>query len=159
MHSGIKGKYLITESVAKHTWLGSLGRLIDKDGSELELAQSWITSTNTCTTNHICRTQDLLLALPDEGLIFALIVRAQLPLFVLQLNKLLKLNMSGAICDLLVQSQERNARIQSLTGFSCKTDNLQACGMYLLRQLIHGNVGGCTNEHLTRVHLRQMVND
>ena len=67
--------------------------------------------------------------------------------------------MSGTVCDLLMQCQERDARIQSFTGFGSEADNLQTRGMDLLRQLIDGNVRGCADEHLTRVHLCQMVHD
>ena len=62
------------KSVTRRTGFSSLSRFIDKDGSELELAQPRVASTNACTANHICCAQDLFLALTYESFVFALVV-------------------------------------------------------------------------------------
>lgn len=145
--------------VSQLTWLRGLRSLIDEYRAELEFTETGIASTNTSATDHISHTKNFLLALADESLVLAFIVRAKLPLFIFQLDELLKLGVSSIVGDLLMKRQERDGRIKSFARLGCEADHLEAGGVDLFRELINGNVGGGANENLARIHLRQMIHD
>ena len=91
-----------------------MGCLINQYRSELELAQSRVTRTNASATYNIRSIQDLLLALANKSLVLPLVIAAQLALLRLEHDQLLQLDVSRAVRDLLVQSQERDTRVEGL---------------------------------------------
>lgn len=143
----------------RHTRFGGLGRLVDQDGPKLELAQSRIASPDTGAADDVRGAENLLLARADEGLVLSLVVRAQLALLVLELDELLQLEVHGVIRDLLVERQEGDGGIQGLARLCGETDDFEARCVYLLGELIDGNVGRGTDEDLAGVHLGEVVDD
>lgn len=141
------------------TWLGSLSSLINQYSPEPQLAQPRVTRSDASTADHVRGGQDFLLALPDQGLVFSLIIAAQLSLFVLELDQLLQLNVHSAVGNLLMQGEETDAAIESFSGFGGETDDLQSGGVDLFRQLVDGDVRRCADKNLARVHLGQMIDD
>ena len=141
------------------TRFSRLRRLIDQHRPKLELGQPRIPRAHTRTTNHIRHAQNLLLAQPTQRLILALVVRAQLPLLVLELNQLLQLNVRRAVRHLLVQRQKRDRRVQRLPRLGRQPHHLEPRRVDLLRQLVHRDVRRRADQHLSRVHLREVVHD
>jgi len=144
---------------ATRTWFCSLSGFIDKNSPKLHFGQSGIPRTNASATNNVGGIEDLPLALLDQSLILPLVVGAQLPLLVLQLNEFLQLHVRRVLGHLLMESQERDGGIKGLSRLRGDTDRFQPRGMDLLGELIHGNIGRRADQNGTRVHFRQMVND
>ncbi|KAA1469267.1 hypothetical protein DENSPDRAFT_595198 [Dentipellis sp. KUC8613] len=138
---------------------GEYRRFVNQDGPELQLAQPRITCTHTRAADDIRGAQNFLLALPNQSLVLPLIVRAQLPLLVLELDKLLQLDMRGIVRDLLMQRQERDGRVERLAGLRRQAHDLQAGCVDLLGKLVNSDVRWRTDEHLAGIHLGQMVYD
>ena len=132
---------------------------VNQDGLEFQLAEPGVSRADTSAANNLCCQQNLLLALPNEALIFPLIVGAQLPLFVLKLNKLLEFDVGGVICDLVMKRQERDRRIERLARLGCEAYNFEPRGVHLFSELIHSNVRRSADEDLARVHLGEVIND
>lgn len=141
------------------TWFCSLRGFVDQNSPELELAQPRIARSYASAADNVCSAENLLLALPDQRLILPLIVATQFPLFVFQHDELLQLYVGGTVRYLLMESQVRDTRIQSLPRFGSQTDHLQTGSVNLLCELIDGNVGRRANENLARVHFCEVVND
>ena len=80
-------------------------------------------------------------------------------MLVLELNEFLQLDMRGVVCNLLVQSQKGDGRIEGLAGLGREPDDFETGRVDLLRELINGNIGRCAHEDLTRVHLREVIDD
>lgn len=58
-----------------------------------------------------------------------------------------------------MESQERNGGIKGFSRLGGDADHFQSRDVNLLGELVHGNVGGRTDQNRSRVHLRQMVDD
>ena len=67
--------------------------------------------------------------------------------------------MRRAVGDLLVQREEGHGRIQRLARLGAQSHDLQARGMYLLCQLVDGDVGRRADKDLPRVHFGKVVDD
>lgn len=134
-----------------------MSSLINQHGPKLQLGKSRISSTNASAANDIRSVQNLPLALPDQGLVFPFIIRAQLALLVLQHDQLLQLNVASVFSHLLMQSQEGDRRIESFTRLGRDPHNLETCGVNLLGQLVYSDIGGSADEHGARVHFGKVI--
>src|SRR6266404_6844711 len=141
-----------------HTGFRSLCRFVNQDGLELQFAEPRVSGTDTSAADDLRCQQNLLLTLPDEGLIFPLIVRAQLSLFVLELDKFLEFDVRGVICDLVMKRQERDRRIERLARLGREAHNFETRGVDLFSELINGDIRRRADEDLARVHLGKMIN-
>ena len=141
------------------TRFSSLCRLIYQNCLEFQFAEPGVSRADTSATDDLCCQQNLLLALPDEALIFPLIVGAQLSLFILKLDEFLEFDVRGVVCDLVMKRQKRDGRIERLTRLGCEAHNFEPRSVDLFSELIDGDVRRRADEDLARIHLGEVINN
>ena len=134
-------------------------RFINEDGPKLQFTEAWVPGSDASAAYDIGGAQYLLLALSYKRLVLPLVVRAELALFVLELDELLQLDMGRVVRYLLVERKEGDGRIEGLARLCAEPHNLQPGGVYLLGQLVDGNIGRRADKDLSRVHFREMIDD
>jgi hypothetical protein len=141
------------------TRFSGLCGFVNQDGLEFQFAEPGVSRADTSATNDLCCQQNLLLALSDEALILPLIVRAQLSLLILKLDKLLEFDMRGVVCDLVMKRQKCDGRIERLTRLGCKPHDFEPRGVDLFSELINSDVRRRADEDLAWVHLGEVINN
>jgi hypothetical protein len=141
------------------TRFSGLCGFVNQDGLEFQFAEPGVSRADTSAANDLRCQQNLLLALSDEALILPLIVRAQLSLLVLKLDKLLEFDVRGVVCDLVMKRQECDGRIERLTRLGRKPHDFEPRGVDLFSELINSDVRRRADEDLAWVHLGEVINN
>lgn len=149
---------------SQHQWdnafrLGGLGRLVDKDRSEFELGQSGITCTDTGTANHIGIGEDFTLGRSGQRLVFLLILARQFSQFRFELVELGEFNIAIIASDLFMQRQEADRGLDILSRLGRDSGGFESGEMDPFTQLVDGDVGGGTDQHLSTIGLGKVVDD
>jgi len=129
--------------------LGGLRRLVDQHVAEREARQPWVAGTDARRADHLRVAENLALDRTLQRLELLLVARRQLALFVLELLQLLQLALVTRlhVRDAVVQSQELDRRADCFATLGTHTHDAQTALVYLLGQLIDGNVTRRTHEH------------
>ena len=138
-----------------------LRALVHEHLAEAKVRQPRVAGADGGYAHDVRRGDNLPFDLALQPLVSPFVVAAQLAELVLELLQLLELRSLGRVQvrDLVVEGEVLHGRRHVLSGPRRESHDAQPRALDLLRELVHGDVGGGAHDHLPEVLLRELVHD